>query len=118
MNIPNHSGGGFTLTSIPPASNITLDMGAAEQPLFDLGALTGDTNVTFINGRDGQDAKIRVRGNGHALNWDTGICGGTDDLPLPALSAAANRWDFFAVHVIASAAKPYKVIASNLGAGI
>lgn len=111
--------GGVTVIAVPYAASVTLNMALAEEPEFQIGQLTGNIAVTFINGRNGQKARVVIKqdaASARTVTWDSAVCSGSEDLALPALSTTLAKENLFGVNVLTRLAKPYWISASNRGA--
>lgn len=108
-----------TVISVPYAASVTLDMSQADFPEFQIGQLTGNIAVTFINGRNGQAARVLIQqhaSSAKTVTWDSAVCAGSADLALPALNTTVALFNLFGVNVESQMAKPYWITASNRGA--
>lgn len=111
-------GTGASVIAVPYAASVVLDMSRATKPVFEIGTLTGNINIDFTNGVNGQEATVITTQNGvgsKIITWNSTRCGGSADLPLPSASTTADKRDVFGIKVVTAATKPYFVVASNRG---
>lgn len=113
------SAAGSQVIPVTYAASVTLNMALADEPEFQITQLTGNIAITFINGRNGQKARVLIIQHASAaktVTWDSAICTGSEDLALPALSTTVGLRNLFGVNVVTDMAKPYWISASNRGA--
>lgn len=113
------SAAGTTVIPIAYAASVTLNMALADEPEFQIAQLTGNIAITFINGRNGQKARVVIlqdASSARTVTWDSAVCSGSEDLALPALSTTLAKENLFGVNVLTRLAKPYWISASNRGA--
>src|SRR5689334_7561240 len=98
----NRNGGAPTVVDVPFVASVVLDCALAVYPVFRIGTLTGNIAVSFINGGNGQQARVEITQDGtgnRTITWDSAVCAGSADLPLPSASTAANKHDVFGVSI-------------------